>query len=267
MLTEVTIGAITPDELADIGGDLRELHCREWQRIGLCVDEEAPESRVDQFDARGTFVVRGRTVEGTEKAVGQINTIPVKADSIAALVEHFSTYAAVVDQSREQAAQKQLPTDANYRVCFSITADQRYRVEDRQNPRGKSTAVALLQWLGDGTSERKIAYSRVGRAEQQADPQEAAQQVLSVVLSDDSEARGAVGLHESLGGITVAIIPDARPEDQRGGGANVLVAYPHSPQEAQQFAAIRAARQANNSKLLQEVGHGFVFTDIEDLKI
>ena len=58
-----------------------------------------------------------------------------------------------------------------------------------------------------------------------------------------SQQLGAVGMHENLGGLTVAIIPNARPEDSRGGGANVLVLYPKNEQEAIKITAANQHRQ------------------------
>ncbi|HLE49948.1 MAG TPA: hypothetical protein VI791_02310 [Patescibacteria group bacterium] len=68
-------------------------------------------------------------------------------------------------------------------------------------------------------------------------------------------------MHENLGGLTVAIIPNARPEDSRGGGANVLVLYPKNEQEAIKITAAKKTRRLTPPPILTQNNH-CLFLDI-----
>jgi hypothetical protein len=72
---------------------------------------------------------------------------------------------------------------------------------------------------------------------------------------------GPVGMHENLGGLTVAIILNSRREDLGSGGANILVLYPKDEVEATDFAGIKTTRLKQPPGVIEQDNHYF-FLDI-----
>lgn len=233
---------------------MADLYYLGWTEQGLCPSREEAVSRIDRYRPEHTFVVFDNA---RQEVFGVLNTAPAQADDLLELCERFPTYRSVEAAGSEPAAS----TAANVRICFSVIVPHGLRMQPSA-PGMASTSVAefLLKHSTD-PQQRTLAYSRFGNVPPDCS---LADQYRS---SQENMARsGAVGLHERFGGLTVALIDNARPEDELGGRGNVLVAYPMTEQEEQQFAAVRQRRRQG---AVEVVRHGTItlFDDVSLMQL
>lgn len=270
ILRDIQVTTLTPKLAEKLMPQIIQLHRREWRRLGLCTDDNDTASRSDLFDLSETTVMTG---PDAERLYAQVNTLPAEAKNLDALVSQFMTYEAVVLRSMRDAQRPwDKPERPNWRICFSITASQQHRVQLPGMGHPQSLAGHLLDSIPHEPDERMIAYSRfaniqsvgVGSLLDQYLQLSRSAHSRSSSDSEKSQAAfrlGAVGMHEYKGGVTVGIIQGARPEDDRGGRANVLVVYPRSAEERTLFAQIRE-RRTQKSPATHRVGHALLFDDV-----
>ena len=231
---------------AELLPQLAQIYFQTWQEQGLCASLTEATEKLAAFNPEDTTVV----IDPEGKVYALIQTLPVNLSSLAFLPHRFPTYASV----ETACCFAQRDTDPNYLICFSINALPNYRIK-LANSNSQSLARFLLTHLPTPSNCRKVAYSRFCNYDG-PDP-------LSFYLKNlgHSQQLGAVGMHENLGGLTVAIINAARPEDSRGGGANVLVLYPKNEQEAIKITAAKKTRRLNPPPILTQNNH-CLFLDI-----
>lgn len=254
------ISRLNPELTQQFREQMRTLHMREWQREGMCFDPAAPESQVDLFNLEESFVIFDPE---THRLLAQINSVPTDAASLRELCALFPTYRSIVDVSRNHDVPQ---SDSRYRICFSVTASQDHRLKIMGKP--VSPAGTMLRSMDGLTPEIKIAYSRLGGVPQGTEDlvEFYVEQLRLSQLSNRAaqvkarQALGAVGMHEHLGGIVVAILQNSRPEDQRAGGANVLVRYPQTPEEISFIKDLRKQR-LTGSIPTEEIDSGILLTD------
>lgn len=218
---------------------LAQIYFQTWNNEGLCPTYEEAFSKMESFNPDDTYVI----IDDSNHVYALIQTLPVALDSPAGLPDQFPTY-----QSVESASTNHLqPNQPNFIICFSINALPGFRIQD--NGKNVSLARYLLTNLPVPPNCHKIAYSRF-RDHNDCSPLD-----FYLQNQDDPQKLGAVGMHENLGGITVAIIYNSRPEDIRGGGANVIVYYPNNQAEADRVNSIKSDRLKRSPPVLIKENH------------
>ncbi len=221
---------------------LATIYYQTWQTENLCGSLTEATNKLTTFDPENAYVV----IDGTSETVyALIQTLPIQVPGLESVPDCFPTYASV-----ETACAGHYRTlKPNFVLCFSVNALPNYRVV---RPDGVTVSLArfLLKSLPVPNAANKLAYSRFSHLD--ATPLEH-----YLMHLDNPQALGAVGMHEHFGGITAAIINHSRPEDQAGGGANVLILYPKNEAEKTAFAKTKAMRllhrpflQSNDQRIL-----------------
>ncbi len=232
------------DKQAELLPQLAQIYFQTWQAEGLCPSLTEAADKMAAFNPQDTYVV----IDPEGKIYALIQTLPVNLPSLAYLPYRFPTYKSVETAS----ARRQKADNPNYLICFSINALPGYRVTA---PEGETQSLARFLLTHLPTACVKVAYSRFCHYDGPA--------LLDFYLKNlgNSQKLGAVGMHENLGGLTVAIIAGSRPEDMRGGGANVIVLYPKNEPEAAKITTIKAARRLHPPPTLIQNNH-CLFLDV-----
>ncbi len=229
---------------------LAELYYRGWADMGLCPSREEAARRIDHCLPEHTIVVWD---DERQEIFGVLNTAPARVANLLELGERFPTYRSVEAAGGERG----VPLQANCRVCYSVVVPHGLRLQQPQPGMTSSAVAEFLLKAAAVPGQRTIAYSRFGRVPAGRSLSDHYKTSQGNVVDS-----GAVGLHERFGGLTVALIEGSRPEDVAGGGGNVLVAYPMSPEEEIRFAEIRQRRRQGSVGMEQ---HGAI-TLLEDSK-
>jgi hypothetical protein len=232
------------------------LYHTSWAQEGLSHGFTEALEKVTFFDASQAWVATG----GAIKPHGVLHTVGIHALTLDTLYARVQTYAHV-----EGLAGMGGDQHVSMRLCFSLAAPQKIRVTSPGDFYKKTIAEVLLRSLPKNRNERVIAFSRTNAYDN-------SMPIVDFVKHGfgDSRMLGAVGLHEHLGGLTLAVLTGSRPEDVRSGGANILVAYPMNEKEEALFAALRAKRKEVRSALETRVHAGdfgramHVFVDSAD---
>lgn len=211
---------------------MADLYYLGWTEQGLCPSREEAVRRLDQCLPQNTFVVFD---DQRQEVFGVLNTVSAQVGSTLELCERFPTYRSV----EAAASEPSTSNEANVCICYSVVVPHGLKMA-QSTPAMMTKAVAeyLLKTIPLPPQQRKIAYSRFGNVPSGRSLLDHYQASQGNVVDS-----GAVGLHERLGGLTVALIDHSRTEDRLGGGGNVLVAYPTSAGEATRFADLRQKRQ------------------------
>ncbi|HLD21294.1 MAG TPA: hypothetical protein VJB65_00170 [Patescibacteria group bacterium] len=246
----------------------------EWNKIGLCTNAEDPESRVLEFNPHATYLLRGNMQRETgmqQEIVAALHTVGANSPTLRDFFTQFPTYRSVATRCiQEGAGNATMAKHPSIVTCFSITGyhepetGKGFTVVDSNGER-VSAARYLLQHAPISEHATRLAYSRVGRFDQQraSNPQSFMQfylENLAVLFpqtsgehnkeqfKQSSNNLAAIAMHEmngASGALTVGYVIGARPEDVRGGGMNVGAIYPkvaHTAQDQQLIQAVRAQR-------------------------
>ncbi len=221
---------------------LTDIFFQAWHNEGLCENPDTAERKVYSFDPEEAFAVIDKD---TGLALAMINTLPVEVANIEDLCRKFPTYSSVEFASISH----HKATFPNFRICFSVVATPGFRVLRGESSQTESLASFLLRNLPQNLNIHQIAYSRYSNI---APNTKLADYYLANL--DDPKMLGPVGMHEHLGGLAVAFLEGSRPEDLRGGGGNILVLYPNTPEEQQHFDHLKKARRTQKRFLPLSLG-------------
>lgn len=232
----------------------------------------ALESDPTQFDLTETFVV----MTPDQEILAQISTLPVAAANIDEIVQRFSIYHDVLIALQQEATRAQPKADQpNYRICFTITAERNRRIKIQlpDMPEAKSLSTVLLTEVAKQTKETTLAYSRLAGMDSVRSVDELyayyVHNIAETINSNKTVATaaenhlGGVGMHERLDGLAVVFLAGARPADIDGGGGNVIAIYPSTPEQIQEFKAIRQARITHPEAIAtRRVGASLILDDV-----
>lgn len=226
---------------------LTQIYFETWAAEGLCASYEEAAVKMAAFNPADTYVV----ISEAGEVYALVQTLPVHLPSLAYLPHRFPTYTSVEVASR--AAERD--AHPNFVICFSINARPGFKIKAAED-KNISLARFLLTNLPTPPDCHKVAYSRFCNY--------AGGSLLDFYLSNLGSPKklGAAGMHENLGGITAAIIENSRPEDSRGGGANVIVTYPNTPEEAILFSQIKANRADHPPTVIKYADGHVYFADV-----
>lgn len=223
---------------------LATIYYQTWQAEGLCGSLTEAAEKMAAFDPENAYIIID---EAKEIVYALIQTLPIHLPSLAYLPHVFPTYRSV----EEACLAHSKAINPNFLICFSINVLPGYRIGLTQE-KTQSLSRFLLKNLPVPSGANRVAYSRFNAIE--GDPLE-----FYLKHLNDTRAWGAVGIHE-IEGVTAFIIKNARPEDIRGGGCNIPVVYPKTPEEAAQFTRIKAMRRLRRP-LTRHQGNIITFTD------
>lgn len=211
------------------------IYSKTWAESGIVIDPETAYTKIARFNPDNIFLLMDSE---RKKTYATLLTALVEASSITDLVLQLPTYKSV-----EKLSEESLPHAPNFLVCFSLNCSNGYRVVDSLN-RELSLARAILTGVPVPHGVRKLGYSFIPNVPLQTS---LADHYLGCL--HDTRKLGPVGMHEALGGITVATIANSRSEHTNAGGGNVLVLYPIDNEEAQVFAEVKRKRSEGPSQV------------------
>lgn len=222
----------------------------------LCDDEHLALEKMLHFDATQAWVATDPDGEPR----GLLHSVGVYVPTLSALYGMVPTYGMVESLAGSGGSGT---GRVSVRVCFSLAVPDKVRIASFDGSKPMSIAQFLLDVRKQEPSVRTLAYSKVNHVPQDMSLVDAVQQGFR-----NTQFLGAVGLHEHLGGITVAVLNGSRMEDHVGGQGNVLVAYPKTHDESALFETIKAQRKTRTAPAAQMVlqgEHGRSMVVFEDI--
>lgn len=227
---------------------LAAVYFQTWNPEGLCGSLSEATDKMAAFNPKDTYVVISRN----RLVYALIQTLPVSQPSLADLLTDYPNYQTVERASRDRGE----TVNPKFVICFSINVLPGYEVRISETET-QPLVLYLLNNLPTPPRANRVAYSRFNAFEG-SDPVE-----FYCGNLDNTRAWGPVGLHE-LKGVTTHIIKEGRPEDLRGGGYNVTVVYPKTPEEAAHFNRLKLRRRLKRPETVCD-GNVITFVDTIDL--
>ena len=235
---------------------MAENYSKTWSNSGINIAQHEAERKILNFNPNGIFIL---LEPKTGELLGQIYTVPIKAESLPDFIHQFPTYRKV-----EEAAKKEFVANPNFVICFSLNCKPGYYV--RKGGEVSALPKFILQNLPVPESAYKIGFSFITmKGPSKASAHSMLSRYRELVKLEDTRSGGPAMMHEAFGGIIVAFLPGARPEHKLAGGGVTLVVYPRNPEEAGYFGKVKENRLT--SELPGEAyGNHLILKDL-DLKL
>ncbi len=249
ILSNVSIVEVGKDYPA-LRQKLADHYFRAWNKEGLCDSEAEAIRRLDAYNENPNFSAFIAVDASKEKIYGLLLTLKTRANSFFAVLDQFPNYASFEKYSGERVG------DSEINICFSITAEPKYRVKNANAEDNKSLSEFLLFGFPRNPNSVQLAYSRIPGVN------DSRIQDYYVKNLKNSNLLGATGMHENAyGGLTIATIEGSRPEDTAGGRGNTLILFPKDEEEKEYLEKVKAIRKETGVVTVMNLGRFTLFLD------
>jgi len=189
--------------------EISKIYFEGWKQNNLCQSFDEAYNKQKNFDQNWSFVILKN-----QNPIGILNTIPFYFDSKNSLPTKFNNYNNIEQISKN----KNYDENPNAVLCFSIATIPNIKIKIN-NEKIISLPEYFLKNL-QINNYKKFTFSRFNDV-----PKNETANDFYHKNSDNKKMLGAAGMHEYFGAETLFVIENSRPEDLKGGKANVIQLY------------------------------------------